>query len=167
MRKSNLTKTGVAILALSIAGVASAQTNSPSGFSGRLGAHFPRVGDTNLAAGLDYKFPAVPVDPARGGYLSYLGASVDYYGRSNAFNVPVAVTYNVRVNQAVFSAGVGLDVYRAGGRTSTGLGGQLAATYEFGQATETRVNPIFVQAKYFFANQSNLSGLGLYVGVRF
>lgn len=169
MNKRILVKALASIGACALVGMAAAQTNGPSGFSGRVGAFFPRVGDTNFGAGLDYKFSTVPVDPARGAYASYLGASVDYYGRSNSYNVPLALTYNVRANQLVFSGGVGFDFWKRGGDTGTGLGGQVSATYEFGgtgSATGTGA-PIFIQAKYFFANEGDLSGFGLYLGVRF
>lgn len=166
MSKS-FTKMGLAVLVLGVAGAASAQTNGPSGISGRIGAHFPRVGDTNFGIGLDYKFPSVDVPDARGGYVSYLGASVDWYGRNDNWNIPLAVTYNVRNNQLVFGAGIGVDFYKRGGDSKAGLGGQLSATYEFARSGETAYNPFFVQAKYFFANQSDLSGFGLYAGYRF
>lgn len=152
---------------VAVGAVASAQTNGPQGLSARIGWFFPRVGDNDFSAGLDYKFSNVPVEPARGEYLSYLGLTADYYGRSNAYNIPIAVTYNARVNQLVFSGGVGVDVYRRFGESKAGLGAQIGVAYEFGPETGTARNPVFLQAKYFFANNSDLNGLAVYVGVRF
>ncbi|RYG34818.1 hypothetical protein EON81_14495 [bacterium] len=166
----NFTKAGIVALAAAFAGVAAAQTNGPTGISARVGVQFPRVGDTVFAAGLDYKFSNFSVDQARPGYLSYLGLSADYYGKSNRYNIPLAVTYNIRANQVVFSAGIGLDIYKrgGGGNSDTSLGGQVGIAYEFGQSdTNTNAKPIFVQAKYFFTKDSDLGGLGLYLGVRF
>ncbi|HEY0866820.1 MAG TPA: hypothetical protein VGE01_05565, partial [Fimbriimonas sp.] len=155
-------------LAMGVVGIASAQTNGPSGFSGRIGAHWPNVGDANLALGLDYKFQSVPVEQARRAYWSYLGASIDYYGRNgDNYNIPLALTYNVRNNQFVFSAGLGWDFLREGGDDDSGLGAQLAASYDFGETDVPGETPFFVQAKYFFAHDTDLSGFGLYLGARF
>lgn len=165
----NFTKAGIVALAAAFAGVASAQTNGPTGISVRLGAVFPNTGDTLFAGGADYKFSNFSVDQARPGYLSYLGVSLDYYGKdSNRYNIPLALTYNIRANQAVFSAGVGVDFSRVPGRDSNAnFGGQVGVAYEFGNADPAlNRNPIFVQAKYFFTKES-LNGLGVYVGIRF
>jgi len=168
MRNRLISKMGVAAAALMMVGVASAQTNGPSGISARLGAVWPNVGDSVFAAGLDYKLASAPTAPARGSYLTYVGFSLDYYSRnSDNYNVPVAVTYNIRNNQFVLSAGIGVDFSNADGDGKTGLGGQLAATYEFGSNEGVTPNPLFVQAKYFFANEPDLSGFGLYLGYRF
>jgi hypothetical protein len=161
-------KTGMAVLVLCAAGAASAQTNGPAGFSARIGAHWPNIGDTNFAAGLDYKFQSVPVEPARGAYWSYLGASIDYYGRnSDNYNIPLALTYNVRSNQLMFSAGVGWDFLRRNGNDDSGVGFQVGASYDFGETDVPGQTPFFVAAKYFFAHDTDLSGLGVYLGARF
>lgn len=166
----NAAKGFVTTLLVSAVAMGMAQTNGPKDFSLRLGAQFPRVGgDTNLAAGVDFKLPQFGAPAARGSYVSYFGLSGDYYGKNDNYNIPLAATYNVRSDQLVFSGGVGIDFSRRFGSSTSGFGAQVAATYEFagtGGKTGTGA-PIFVQAKYFFANQTEQSGFAFYVGVRF
>jgi hypothetical protein len=156
-------KATLVISAISAVALANAQTNGPTGFSARLGVQFSRSNDSNLAFGLDYKLQKVQVNAGEQ-YPSYVGISADYYGRSGYYNIPIAVTYNVRSTQLIFSAGVGVDIYRFGSYKS-GFGGQLGVQYEIGQTNAA--NPLFVGAKYFLANESELSGLAVYVGYRF
>ena len=159
---------GVALAAVCLAATASAQTNGPKGISVRLGAQFPKVGDSSFAAGLDYKFKEFAVPQARNEYVSYLGASLDYYGKDgDNRNIPLALTYNVRAQQLVFSAGLGVDFSTYRGDDKTGLAGQIGVAYEFGQKEGVTPNPLFVSAKYYFANQVDLGGFAIYVGYRF
>jgi hypothetical protein len=167
MNKS--TKAGFVALAAVCAAVASAQTNGPSGISGRLGVGFPNTGDSKFAAGLDYKFKGITVDEARPGYETFLGASVDYFGDDRDYSVPIALTYNIRANQAVFGAGIGATFYKfSGSGSQTAFGAQASATYEFARSGATNSNPFFVQAKYFFNfDESDASFFGIYAGYRF
>jgi len=159
---------GVALALVGMAAMASAQTNGSKGFSVRLGAQFPKAGDSSFAAGVDYKFKSFDVPQARNEYLSYLGASVDYYGKNgNDRNLPVALTYNVRSQNIVFSAGLGVDFATRDGKAKDGLAGQLGVAYEFGVREGMTPSPIFVSAKYYFANLVDLSGLAVYIGYRF
>ena len=171
MKHTTLIRSVVGLAVLSSFGLVSAQSNGPQGFSLRAGAYFPRSsGDrSTFAAGLDYKFSAIPAPQARGNYASYFGFSADYYGRTDDWNLPLAATYNARANQFVFSAGVGVDFSRRFGDSQTGMGAQIGVTYEFWNSSQKSGTgaPIFLQAKYFFAHESNLSGIAVYVGVRF
>lgn len=163
---------GVAAV-LGFVGVAGAQTNGPAGISARLGVFFPtsdvaRAASKNwFAFGADYKLQGVNVAPARGEYASYLSISGDFYEKGNLRAIPVAVNYNVRAQQLVFSGGIGMDFVRIGSSDKSGFAGQLGATYEFANSGKTTVNPFFVQAKYFFSSKSDLNGFGLYLGYRF
>lgn len=163
------TKGFVSTLAIGAAALSMAQSNGPHDVSVRLGVQFPRVGsDTNWAAGLDFKLPQFGVPQARGTYQSYAGISADYYGRSDDWNIPIAVTYNVRADALVLSGGVGVDFSRHLGDDQTGIGFQIAATYDFSNGNKGYSSlPIFLQAKYFFAHQSELSGFAAYIGIRF
>lgn len=153
------------------AAVAGAQTNGPSGFSVRLGAFFPTssvaraLNNTWFTGGLDYKITRYSVDAPTEDTLSYLSLSADYYESKGVRNIPVALHYNIRNGQFVYSAGVGADFRRIGG-DGVGLHGQLSAAYEFANANSPNT-PFFVQAKYFFASKSVLNGLGVYFGWRF
>lgn len=175
MRKSYFAKAGVAAVVMMGAGLAAAQTNGPSGFSARLGLFLPSdrfardIGDTWFAGGLDYKLNTMSVPSPNNLNPAYVGLSADFYSRGGASNLPLAVTYNVRSGQLVWSAGLGVDFYNIDNPSESGtsLGGQVGVGYEFAQAGTMPVNPIFVQAKYFFTRDSRLNGFGLYVGVRF
>jgi hypothetical protein len=171
--KMNKMFKGFVVTAMTVGAVSMslAQTNGQHDLSFRLGAEFESTGgnNTNWAAGLDYKLPMYKAPAARGSYQSYFGISGDYYGRSNNYNIPIAATYNVRAAQLVFSGGVGIDFSKDFGSTTSGLGFQLAATYEFsGTGAKSGTGaPIFIQVKYFFANQTDLSGFAAYLGIRF
>jgi len=163
-----------AVAALSgVAATAGAQTNGPTGFSARVGIFLPTnksdVGDSTwFNFGVDYKLNHFNVASPKEGTQTYLGLSADYYFSGSNSNVPVAVTYNLRQNQLVYSAGIGADFYNIDdiNKTGTSVGGQLGVAYEFGNAGEAN-KPLFVQAKYFFTRRSELSGFGLYLGYRF
>lgn len=173
MKNTQFGKLAVVAGVLAIAGAASAQTNGPAGISARLGVFFPTqdaaqsIGKTWFAGGLDYKLSSIPLSPTRGEYTSYLSVSGDYYEKSGLRAIPVALNYNVRVNQVVFSGGIGADFVRVADDDSSGFAGQLGVSYEFANSGKTAYNPFFVQAKYFFSSKSDLNGVGLYVGYRF
>lgn len=158
-----------AVAALSgVAAIAGAQTNGPLGISVRAGVMLPTNDDafsTAFAAGIDYKLRNFSLRSPGEGLQSYLGLSADYYGDGDHNNIPVALTYNVRSGSIVYHAGIGID-FHAGDDTGTSLGGQVGIAYEFGNAGRAN-NPLFLQAKYFITDKSELSGFGLYLGYRF
>jgi len=170
---NNFGKLAMMAAVLGVAGVAGAQTNGPTGLSARLGVFFPTsdlaqsAGKSWFGFGADYKLNSVNVAPARGEYMSYLSISADYYEKSGLRAIPVAVNYNVRAAQLVFSGGVGIDFVRVGNNDDSGFAGQLGATYEFANSGKTTMNPFFLQAKYYFSSKSDLNGFGIYAGYRF
>ena len=175
MKITNLA-TIVAVAALSgAAATSSAQSNGPLGLSARVGIFLPTnnsdIGNSTwFNFGLDYKINRYSVSAPTEGTQSYLGLSADYYFSGSNSNIPVALTYNVRSGQLVYSAGIGADFYNLDdiNKTGTGLGGQIGVAYEFGHPQADRPDkPLFVQAKYFITRRSELSGFGLYVGYRF
>lgn len=169
MRKFAFTKILVGGLALAGASIAGAQSNGPVGLSARLGIFFPtgNIKDTTspnwFAIGADWKWKEMPVSSVNPDTLAYLGVSADFYSHGDTSALPVVVNYNVRSGQFVYSAGLGIDFVRVPGFNKSGLAGQLGATYEFGNMP----NPVFAQAKYFFSSRSELSGFGVYAGIRF
>lgn len=171
MRKSVLTKVLVGGLAVAGASIAGAQSNGPIGLSARLGIFFPTSRDTRdltspnwFAVGADWKWKEMPVSSVNPDTVAYLGLSADYYthGSDNSA-LPIVVNYNVRSGQFVYSAGLGVDFVRANFGNKSGLAGQLGVAYEFGNMP----TPVFVQAKYFISSRSELSGFGVFAGVRF
>jgi hypothetical protein len=168
LRKSWIVKAGVASMILAGAALSSAQTNGPTGLTIRAGVFLPTsqlaraISNSWFTFGADYKFNNTSVSAPTMGTLAYLGLSVDYYSSGNNSALPVAVTYNVRSGQLVWSAGIGIDFVRLGANTS-GLAGQVGVAYEFGTAP----TPFLLQAKYFLSSKTDLNGFGLYAGVRF
>ncbi len=171
MIKTKLFKIGTVAAAVTCMAMAGAQSNGPTGFSARLGAFLPTnelardLGSTWFVFGADYKLNSMSASVPATGMQSYFGISADYYSHGGNYDIPVALTYNMRMNQMVYSVGLGPDFRNSGDLTSTGvgLGGQVAASYEFGNMP----TPVFIQAKYFFSSKPELSGFGVYVGVRF
>lgn len=175
MKITNLA-TIVAVAALSgAAATSSAQSNGPLGLSARVGIFLPTnssdIGESTwLNLGLDYKINRYSAPTATEGTQSYFGVSADYYFSGSNSNIPVALTYNVRSGQLVYSAGIGVDFYNIDdiNKTGTSLGGQLGVAYEFGRVQQDRPDkPLFVQAKYFITRRAELNGIGVYVGYRF
>jgi hypothetical protein len=172
VNKSWKTKIGVVAGLAMMGAVASAQSNGPLGISARIGVFLPtgtvgeNLGHTWFAAGLDYKINTVPVTtPTQyAGLPSYLSFSADYYEKDSDYAIPVALNYNIRVKQFVFSAGIGAEATQNGGGNSTiGLAGQVAAAYDI----TTLPVPVFLQAKYFISGKNEFRGVGLFAGVRF
>ena len=168
MRKSWLAMAGVAALLAVVPSAASAQTNGPTGISARIGFFLPtaqlarNLGQNWFAFGADYKLNTANMAAPTEDTLAYLSISGDYYSKGNASAMPIALNYNVRASQIVWSAGVGLDMVRLGTNT-TGFAAQVGAAYEFGPGP----TPFFVQAKYFFSSKTDLNGFGIFLGARF
>lgn len=173
MRKSTMMKAVAGAVILGCVGLAGAQTNGPAGISARIGGFFPtndlarNIGKTWFGFGADYKLDRFNVGSVNETNPAYLSISADYYEKDNLRAIPVAINYNLRADQFVFSGGVGVDFDRVFGDSKTGFSGQLAATYEFSKSGTTNNTPLFIQAKYFFANKTELSGFGVYLGARF
>ncbi len=170
--KSWMTKIGVVAGLAMAGGVASAQSNGPTGISVRLGVFLPtgtvgeNIGHTWFAGGLDYKINTVPVSAptAYAGMPSYLSISGDYYEKGGDRAIPVVLNYNLRVKNYVFAVGLGAeDTSYSGGSSTIGFAGQVAASYDFTGMTL----PVFLQAKYFFSGKDEFRGVGLFVGARF
>jgi hypothetical protein len=168
LRKSIISKAAVAGLVVAGASIAGAQSNGVTGLTGRIGVFLPTsrlardISASWFAFGLDYKLQSSSVSAPTMGTLAYLGLSADFYSSGNNSALPIALTYNVRSGQLVWSAGIGIDFVRLGVNTS-GLAGQVGVAYEIGNMP----NPFLVQAKYFLSSKSDLNGFGLYAGIRF
>jgi hypothetical protein len=168
MTTSKYLKVGMIALAGACIGAASAQSSGPLGISARIGGFYPssdsarNLSSTWYSFGLDFKLSTLP--SLGTGFHSYIGLSGDYIGNGGDNIIPVALTYNIRQGQMVYSAGLGPEFRNDGDleSSSVGLGEQVGVAYEFGNMP----TPIFIQAKYFFGS-SQLNGLGVFLGVRF
>ena len=159
---------GVAALLVAVPTVAGAQTNGPTGISARIGVFMPTANVAKalsknwMAFGLDYKLKSQMMAAPTEDTLAYLSVSADYYSKNNTSAMPIALNYNIRASQIVWSAGIGMDFVRIGTNTS-GFAAQVGAAYEFGPGP----TPFFLQAKYFFSSKTDLNGFGIYAGARF
>lgn len=170
MNRTTLVGLATAITAVACVNLAGAQSNGPTGISVRIGGFVPT---NNLASdlgtwfgfGADYKLNALSASTPITNTEAYFGLSADYYAHGSDNDIPVALTYNLRQGQIVWSAGIGPEFRNSTDLTSTGVGlsEQLGVTYELGHSR----TPFFVQAKYFFSSEPELSGFGFFVGARF
>ncbi len=169
MRNTWIAKAGIAALVVGSAGVASAQSNGPSGLSARLGVFLPTgtsVGGTWFAGGIDYKLNSLSASAPVAGSIGYFGISADYYNNGGNSNIPVVINYNLRQGPLVWSLGAGIEFYNVPfdlTGSGTGFDAQAGVAYEFGSLP----TPFFVSAKYYLASRSEVRGFGLYVGMRF
>lgn len=162
---------GVAALGISLAASAHAQTSQPTGLSVRAGAFFPQDSDarrsnkTWFAIGLEYKLRDVTSSEMMAdGWQSAWSISLDNFGSGDFRSTPLLLNYVGRQNQFFWSAGAGIGFNRTFGSDSrTEFAFQLGVGWEFPMQGS---NPFFVEAKYWGGNR-NLSGIGLYGGVRF
>lgn len=169
MRYSTIAKLGAMAAAAGCMAIAGAQT--PSGLSLRIGTFLPTSSDARnvsnswLNFGADYKINSLNYKVPGIGLQSYFSISADYYSHSGDNDLPIALNYNLRQGGLVASAGIGPEFRNAGDLTGTGtgIGEQLGVAFDLGSGPV----PIFIQAKYFISSRPELSGLGLYVGVRF
>ena len=171
MRISTIAKLGSVAATAACVGMAAAQSNGPSGISVRVGGFFPTnslatdLGSSWIGFGVDYKLNSFSAKDPAPGSGSYWGLSADFYSHGSDNDLPVALTYNIRQGQFVYSAGIGPDFRNSTDLTGNGVGisEQLAASYDF----STGSIPLFLQAKYFFSSRPELSGFGIYLGARF
>ncbi len=169
MTRNWISKAALSAVIGGCAVLASAQGLGNIGLSARIG-YFQST-DSNhsgsfFAVGADYKLTALPASIPASGLVGYWGISADYYDRGAVSNLPVVLNYNLRQGPLTYSLGAGIEFYDLkdyGGSSGTGFNGQAGIAYEI----KTPVIPFFLQAKYFLASHSELSGLGLYAGVRF
>ncbi len=170
MRQSSLAKMGAMAAAAGCMAIAGAQA-TPSGLSVRLGLFLPTSSDARIISsswinfGADYKLSTLSFKIPGVDLQSYFSVSADYFTHSGDNDLPVALNYNLRQGSIVYSAGIGPEFRNAGDLTSTGvgLGEQIGVSFDLGAGPM----PIFIQGKYYFSSKPELSGFGVYVGVKF
>ncbi len=168
----NKTLAIVALAAVAIS--ASAQVNKPIGLSIRAGGFFPSdkiardLKSTWLTVGAEYKLRDLNLGTTTPGYSGALSLSVDYTASNSARAVPVLINYVGRTNEFFYSGGVGIgfnrDIANGGNiATKNRFAYQVGVGYDFVKMS----TPLFLEAKYFgFSGGTNLSGFGLYLGIR-
>lgn len=158
------------------AAVGTAQTTKPMGLSVRAGLVWPTsgygrsIGRTWFGVGGEYKVSDANFGTMDRGSSGIFSVSVDYYGKGAASAVPVLVNYVGMRNEMYYTLGAGLAITRdeelvggvMQGRTKTNFAYQLGVGYNFQSGT----NPLFVEGRFFGNSNTNLNGIGVFVGIR-
>lgn len=153
-----------------------AQTTKPVGLSVRAGLVFPTsgygrdIGRTWFGLGGEFKLMDANFGMKDRNSTGIVTLSADYYGKGAASAVPVLVNYVGMNNEWFYSFGAGLAITRdetlvggaLTGRNRTNFAYQLG----FGRNFQSGANPLFAEAKFFGNSNSNLNGIGLYIGIR-
>jgi len=171
IRKLNVAALSVALI-LGAAIPAAAQVSKQSGVSIRAGFAFPTSSGSSsknsvFAAGLDYKLSNLSMQGMPNTTSAYYGFSVDYLGKNSARSVPVVLTVTGRNNEFFYTAGAGVAFNQFPNGAANRNQSQFAYMFGLGYDFQSGQNPFFVEAKYLGTTQTQLNGVGFYVGVRF
>jgi hypothetical protein len=169
-------KTVLALAVAALAAPAFAQYEKPLGVSVRAGLFFPsnasardREGQSWFTVGADYKIKDLNLGGTSPGYSGALHLSVDYYGKGSYNNVPLMLQFIGRTDGGFYygvGAGIGFTrVPNPGGGSSNDedFVYGFTAGYDFVRGG----TPLFVEAKYFGSNESQLNGFAIVGGIRF
>jgi hypothetical protein len=156
---------GLAVMAT----CAVAQEIKPVGLSIRAGLFMPTDSNTRatgngwFAAGVEYKV----MERATLTGMDRVTVSLDYAARNNFRVVPLLANYVRDMGGFYMTAGIGVSFTRrplAGGvEDRARFGYQLGVGHNFA----TSQFPLFVEAKFFGNERSEMNGFGVYAGVRF
>jgi hypothetical protein len=173
MNRKILTAAFAALAVFATALPAFAQETRPVGLSARAGVFLPTASaarnqsDAWFAGGLEYRIQEMRLGTMDAGTASHLALSVDFYGSGDFRHTPVLANYVVRQNEFFYSVGAGVGIGRVqvsqGSESRTRFAYQVGVGYDFQRGQ----NPMFIEAKYFGSAESELNGIGLYVGIRF
>jgi hypothetical protein len=152
-------------LGLGLSAVAPAEAaqipGTPSGVTLRAGTFFGGGGGWG-AFGVEYPITGLGI-PATG-FGATVTLSGDYYSRGGSRSIPVLLNYAVRAGTLRYSAGVGVGFNRVeGGRERAGIQYQTSLAYDL----PVGLTPVFLEGRYHRAADGALSGLAVYLGVRF
>lgn len=168
--------TVLGVTAAMAAVTATAQTTKPMGLSVRAGLVWPtsgygrNIGRTWFGIGGEYKISDANFGTMDRGSSGIFSVSVDYYGKGAASAVPILFNYVGMKNEMYYTFGAGLAITRdeelvggvMQGRNKTNFAYQLGIGYNFQSGT----NPLFVEGRYFGNGNTNLNGIGVFVGIR-
>lgn len=165
-------KTWIVLTLLSLSALSAAQATKPIGLSVRLGLFYPTSsvaqdeGKSWFGGGVDYKLGDLPSSKVQGYSASYT-VSLDMFSKGDFRSVPILANYVVRRNDLYFFGGAGVSFTRtrkgADTENSTELAFQVGVGYEVRRGNL----PLFGELKWMGNAESDLSGFGVFVGVRF
>lgn len=152
-----------------VAGVANAQVPVPNPFdlTYRVGFLFPTsdagrdIGKNWFAAGVDWPLMGigVPTTDLRASAF----ASFDYYEKDGHRALPVMLNYRASYSQFSYISGVGISFNRLDGDEKATITYQLGLGFNIGSAGL----PMSLEARWWQQADSELSGIGVYLGVKF
>ena len=143
---------------------AAAQTSKPVGLSIRAGVDFPTTNGSNtvlFGAGLEFNLSNLTPGSMGLGNNGHISASIDYYGKNNAYVLPFLLNYVGTANEFYYSLGAGI-AYSKTGTTNWNFGYSAAIGVNFSQSQ----TPLFLEGRFFGNSKSNLNAIGVYLGVR-
>lgn len=165
----NVIKLTVLAGVISAYGVAGAQQMKPLGMSIRAGLFFPTssvaqaAGNSWFGGGFDYKISDAMVAGMGNGYQASMVLSVDLLSKGNFRSIPVTYNWVGRKDKMYYLAGAGVSFTKSGSSSTTEFAYQVGLGMDIPRGSM----PLFVEAKWMGNGNSDLSGWGLFVGVRF
>lgn len=169
-RMKNTLKTALALVAVAGMMTTAYAQDKPTGVSVRAGIFLAAgnakdaEGQNWFVGGLEYKLGDLKYD---GSTNTSYSLSLDYYGKGSFSSAPLLMNYIWRTESFYYSVGAGVAF------THTAFGGKSDSAMEFGYALTLGKDfvrggkPLFVEAKYFGNNRSELNGFALMGGIRF
>ncbi len=140
----------------------------------RVGAFFPTESasrdeaNTWLNVGLDYVLKRDVV--VTEGYTADLGASIDYYGSGDVYNVPVLVNYWGKIGSGFgYTAGIGVGFSkRLNGDTKTGFAYTIGLSYDLNVGQEGGTQ-LFIDVRFngLTGTDNEHNGFVVGLGARF
>ncbi len=167
MIRTYVTAFALVTMALAMPMVAAAQAPNPIGVTLRAGPFFPLNSNARSnatvwpAIGGEMRFMSLGTKSYTNNWLS---VSVDWMGRGNWSQTPVLVNYVSHSGQVFFDAGAGVGFASEPSSSGTDFAYQAGIGYEF---PTTSPSIIFVEAKYWGSDRTELDGFAAYIGVRF
>lgn len=162
------------VLAIALGGVAlgamalpaAAQTSKPVGLSIRAGVVFPTNGNNDntvlFGAGLEFNLTSVTPSSMGLNNSGHISISGDYYGKNNAYVIPVMLNYVGTANEFYYSIGAGIADSHGGGNSNWNFGYTAAIGINFSQSQ----TPLFLEGRFWGNSDSRFDAIGIYLGVR-
>ena len=160
-------------LAMGFFATADAQFFDPADVSAKVGVFLPSDGDAKdsdsvwFAVGLEHKIKDLHYGVANPGFSTSVTVSADWYGKGGYRCVPILLNFVTRADLLYYSVGAGFAFAKTPLLVGTENSTEFAFQATVGMDIMSGVTPMFVEARYHLNGKSELSGFGLYGGVRF
>ena len=161
----------VTTLGVALVAPAMADYDKPLGMSVRAGLFLTQgslqdaEGQNWFIGGLEYRFRD---GAAFAGAVGDFSLSLDYYGKGSFHSAPLLLNFTGRnTDSFYYSVGAGLAFIHSnfGGNSDSKM--DFGYQFSIGKDLVKNGNPVFVELKYFGANDTRYNGLAIMGGVRF